>query len=340
MLRIISALILLVSSLTAVADTVKLADNAPDAYTVVKGDTLWDISGRFLKEPWRWPEVWHMNREQIKNPHWIFPGQTIYLDRNGPSLSLNKPGEGAAEGVAGTVRLQPQIHASEISPIPSVAVSAIAPFLTRPLVVTDGDLAGYGTIVATDEGRLNVGADDVIFAKDLVQGVDDWEVYRRPEPLVDPVTNEVLGNEAIYLGTARLTEPGVPATLRITSSEREISVGDRLIPAVKPDIVSFVPHAPSGKLEGRVIKMHDSLFHSGKYSVIAVGVGRHDGIEAGHVLGIYQTRPDAVYRGETFQLPEQRIGLLFIFRVFDRVSYGLIVESSGPVKISDMVRQP
>jgi hypothetical protein len=307
---------------------------------VVKGDTLWDISGRFLKEPWRWPEVWHMNREQIKNPHWIFPGQTVYLDRNGPSLSLNKPGEGAAEGVAGTVRLQPQIHASEISPIPSVTVSAIAPFLTRPLVVTDGDLAGYGTIVATDEGRLNSGADDVIFAKDLVEGVDDWEVYRRPEPLVDPVTNEFLGNEAIYLGTARLIESGVPATLRITSSEREIGVGDRLIPAVKPDILSFAPHAPSGKVEGRVIKMHDSLFHSGKHSVIAVGVGRHDGIEAGHVLGIYQTRPDAVYRGETFQLPEQRIGLLFIFRVFDRVSYGLIVESSGPVKISDMVRQP
>jgi hypothetical protein len=339
MLRIISALILLFSSLTAVADTVKLADNAPDSYTIVKGDTLWDISGRFLKQPWRWPEVWRLNREQIKNPHWIYPGQVIYLDRNGPYLSFNKPGD-----VSGTEKLGPKIYQSDINPIPSVPLNAIDAFLTQPLVVQEGDQVKFGTIVATEEGRLNTGSGDTIFAKNIPQGVDSWQVYRRAEPIVDPVTNKLLGYEALYLGTARVMQDGNPATLQITSSDREIGVGDRLVPAVKPETLAFVPHAPQGKVEGRIVRMHDNLFHAGKYAVVGISAGRTAGLEPGHVLAIYRTRAPATYdldgSKEHYDLPEQRIGLLFVFRVFDQISYGLIVESDGPVKISDMVRQP
>lgn len=338
MLRIISALILLVSSLTAAADTVKLAENAPDSYTVVKGDTLWDISGRFLRQPWRWPEVWRLNREQIRNPHWIYPGQVIYLDRNGPYLSFSKPGE------AGTEKLGPKIYSSDINPIPSVNMNAIAPFLTQPLVVEEGEQANQATIVATAEGRINAATGDTIFAKNIKAGTDNWQIYRRAEPIRDPVSSEVLGYEALSLGTARVAQDGTPAELQITSAEREIGVGDRLLPAAKPETLSFVPHAPQGKVEARIVRMVNDLAHGGKYSIIAVSAGRSAGIEPGHVLAIYRTRNDVQYdldgSKETYKLPEERMGLLFVFRVFDRISYGLVVESNGPVKLADMVRQP
>ncbi len=338
MLRIISVLVLLFSSLGAVADTLKLADNAPDSHTVVKGDTLWGISGRFLQQPWRWPEVWRLNRVQIRNPHWIYPGQVVYLDRSGPYLSLDKPGD------TGTQKLQPGIHESDIKPIASVPLDAIDAFLTQPLVAADGDQMQQATIVATEEGRLNTSKGDTIFARNVPPSVYDWQVYRRAEPIIDPLTSELLGYEALYLGTARVRQGGEPATLQITSSEREIGVGDRLVPAVEPETLAFLPHAPQGKVEARVVRMHDNLFHAGKYAVLGIGAGRNAALEPGHVLAIYRTRADATYdhegKPETYKLPEQRIGLLFVFRVFDRVSYGLVVDSDGPVKIADMVRQP
>ncbi len=339
MLRIISALILLVSSLTAAADTVKLAENAPDSYTVVKGDTLWDISGRFLKQPWRWPEVWRLNRQQIRDPHWIYPGQVVYLDRNGPYLSFGKPGE-----AAGTERLRPKIHESDINPIPSVQMSAIMPFLTQPLVVEPREQADQATVVATEEGRINSATGDTIFAKNVQAGIDKWQIYRRADPIRDPVTNDVLGYEALYLGTARVLQDGHPAELQITSSEREVGVGDRLLPAAQPETIAYVPHAPQGQIEGRIVRMVNDLAHGGKYSIIAVSAGRNAGLEPGHVLAVYRTRADARYdldgHKEAYKLPEERTGLVFIFRVFDHISYGLIVESNGPVKLADMVRQP
>lgn len=341
MVRIISALLLAISAFAASADTVQLAENAPDSYTVVKGDTLWDISGRFLKHPWRWPEVWRLNRDQIRNPHLIYPGQVVYLDRTGPSLSLSAPGGG---GAGGTVKLSPKVHEEAISPIPSVPLSAIEPFLSQPLIVSEGDIVQHGTIVATQEGRLLVGPGDTFFAKGIRAGVADWQVYRRATPLTDPVTKELLGYEALYLGSARVSEEGSPAALQVLSVEREINPGDRLIPFGKQEMMSFVPRAPASPVAGRIVKIHDSLYHTGKYSVVAVNTGRNRGIEPGHVLAIYRTRPDAAYnldgKKETFTLPEERIGLLFVFRVFEKAAYALVVESSGPVKVTDAVRQP
>jgi len=343
MIRIISALAFAFCTATAMADTVKLADNAPDSYRVVKGDTLWGISGKFLKHPWRWPEVWRINREQIRNPHWIYPGQTIYLDRNGPngpSLSFTKPGSGHG----GTVKLHPEVRSESLDPIASVPLHEIEPFLIRPLVLTDDDLANHGTIVATQENRLLPSSGDLVFAKNIKKGIPDWQIYRRAEPLRDPVTKELLGYEATYLGSARAKEEGNPATLEITSIDREISVGDRLLPAVRQASMSFVPHAPEGKVNGRVIKMHDSLYHTGRYNVLAVNLGSRAGIEPGHVLALYRSRDKAKYdldgKKEEFTLPEERIGLIFVFRVFDRVSYAVVLESVGAIKVTDTVRQP
>ncbi len=343
MFRIISALALAlglsVASASAVADTVKLADNAPDSYTVVKGDTLWDISGKFLKHPWLWPQVWRLNREQIKNPHWIYPGQTIYLDRSGPYLTTTPPsGDGA------TVKLKPQVRAEDLSPIASVPLHRIEAFLSRPLFVSENDLAGSATIVASDDNRLLNGPGDTIFARNVTAGVSDWQIYRRAQPLKDPVTNELLGYEAAYLGSARVVQDGSPATLEITSVQREVNTGDRMLPAGKPEIMSYVPHAPSGKVEARIVKVHDGIQYTGKYSIVTISAGRAAGLEPGHVLAIYRTRGDAKYdmdgKNETIALPEERYGALFVFRVFDRVAYALVVESAGPVKVADAVRQP
>lgn len=342
MFRIISALALAlgltVASASAVADTVKLADNAPDAYTVVKGDTLWDISGKFLKHPWLWPQVWRLNREQIKNPHWIYPGQTIYLDRTGPYLSTTPPGSGD------TVKLQPQVRVEDVSPIPSVPLSRIEPFLTRPLFVSENDLTGSATIVASDDARLLNGPGDTIFARNVTTGVRDWQIYRRAQAIKDPVTNELLGYEAAYLGTARVLQDGAPATLEVTSVQREVNAGDRMLPAGKAEIMSLVPRAPAGKVDARIVKVHDGIQYTGKYSVVTISAGRAAGIEPGHVLAIYRNRGDAKYdadgKNETIKLPDDRYGLIFVFRVFDRVSYALVMESGGPVKVADAVRQP
>ncbi|GAA5174786.1 LysM peptidoglycan-binding domain-containing protein [Niveibacterium umoris] len=343
MLRIISVLALTLglftASVSAVADTVKLAENAPDSYTVVKGDTLWDISGKFLKHPWLWPQVWRLNREQIKDPHWIYPGQTIYLDRSGPYLTTTPPG---ASG--DTVKLKPQVRVEDISPIPSVPLHRIEPFLTRPLFVSEKDLAGSATIVASDDARLLNGPGDTIFGRDVTAGVRDWQIYRRAQPVKDPVTNELLGYEAAYLGTARVMQEGAPATLQVTSVQHEVNAGDRMLPAAKADIMSFVPHAPSGNVDARIVKVHDGIQYTGKYSVVTISAGRAAGVEPGHVLAVYRNRGDAKYdmdgKKETIKLPDERYGLIFVFRVFDRVAYALVMESGGPVKVADSVRQP
>lgn len=342
MFRIISALAFAFFTATAQADTVKLADNAPDSYRVVKGDTLWDISGKFLKHPWLWPQVWRLNREQIRNPHWIYPGQMIYLDRSGPYLTLKKPGQHNGDG--GTVALHPQVRSEDLNAIPSVPLRVIEPFLTRPLLLAKDDQAKGPTIIATQENRLLPSVGDLVFAKDVPQGISDWQVYHRAEALKDPVTGELLGYEAAYLGTAHVTQEGKPATLAITSIDHEIATGDRLLPAAGRASMSFVPHAPEGKLSGRVVKMHDTLEYAGKYNILAINLGSRAGIEPGHVLALYRSRDKARYdldgKKEEFTLPEERIGLIFVFRVFERASYAIVMESSGVVKVTDSVRQP
>jgi hypothetical protein len=340
MIRIISVLAFAFFTATAQADTVKLADNAPDSYKVVKGDTLWDISGKFLKHPWLWPQVWRLNREQIRNPHWIYPGQVIYLDRSGPYLTLKKPGSHGGD----TLKLHPQVRSEGLNAIPSVPLHVIEPFLTRPLLIAKDDLAKHGTIVATQENRLLPSKGDTVYAKNITKGISDWQVYQRAEALKDPVTGELLGYEANYLGAAQVTEEGTPATLEITSIDREIGIGDRLLPAVDKTSMSFVPHAPEGKLNGRIVKMHDTLEHAGKNSVLAINLGSRAGIEPGHVLALYRSHDKVKYdldgKKEEFKLPEERIGLIFVFRVFDRVSYAIVMESTGVVKVADSVRQP
>jgi hypothetical protein len=345
-----------------------LRPDAPERYVVVPGDTLWGISGRYTDSPWRWPELWGMNREQIQNPHLIYPGFVILLDREKGQLTIGAPGTGvpatgvpgaAAPGQAvtrgptGSVRLEPRVRAESLArqEIPSIPASAIEPFLTRPLVIEPDGLDKAPTIVATQADRVVLATGNTAYVRGIGDASQEsWYVYRRGGPLVDPDTNHVLAYEAIYLGTAQLTRGGNPATVVLTSAVQEVGAGDKLIAAGVPQPINYAPHAPPTYLKGRVMSIYGGLGkvgEAGPQQVITVNRGKADGIEVGHVLALYSlggvvtdtTRP----RGDPsaqIKLPDERSGLAFVFRVFERVSYALIMQVTRPVNPLDVVQTP
>src|SRR5262245_41785095 len=222
--------------------------DAPDQYVVQRGDTLWGIAGKFLSEPWRWPDVWRLNKDQIRNPHLIYPGNVVRFDRATGTLSIDRPEP--------RVRVEPL--AAEA--IPTIPLKVIEPFLARPLVIEHGGLDAAPRIVATQEGRFNIGAGSRAYVDGLANTKETlWQVYRPGLALVDPDTNEALGYEAIYLGTARLTRQGnktEPATVAILSAVQEISDGDRLVVAPQPQIFSFAPRAPDKPVRARIMSIY------------------------------------------------------------------------------------
>ncbi len=346
MIRIIFSVFVCIAALlsgNAWAAGATLADDAPDSYTVVKGDTLWGISGRFLKQPWRWPEVWRMNKAQIRNPHLIDPGQVVLLDRSGPWLSVGR----RVGGSSGTTneKLYPQIYVEGVSAaIPSIPLKDIEPFLNHPLIIDQTRLEGSATIIATDTSRVYMGAGDTVFAKNVPEDIDSWQVYRPARALTRPGTDEIIAYEAVHLGSARVTKHGNPATLELISANEEIGTGDLMLPSERPTVFSYVPHEPDTPIAGQLISIHRGVVETGKMNIIALDVGARDGLEAGHVLALYRNRGTAEFNDdgvkEKFVLPEKRYGLAFVFRVFDRVSYALVMESDGPVTIGDSLRNP
>ncbi len=343
MVRIISALILAVTAVCAsAADPLQLVDNPPDRHIVVKGDTLWDISGKFLKQPWRWPEIWQMNRDQIKNPHLIYPGDVVLLDMSSgsPRLRLGK------KVGAGTGKLQPTVYSKPIQQVvPSIPPNAIEPFISQPLVIEDGELNTGVKIVAMQEDRMLVGTGDSFYASGIPDAsVEKWHVFRKGKPLKDPGTGKIIAYEAFFLGNARLVKPGEPALLRVSLAKEEIARGDRLIPAPEPEIISYVPHRPEQDVSARVLGIYGGLREGGANSVVALNVGKNDGMEIGHVVALYRKRvsldvDDSGRRTET-PVPDERYGLAFVFRVFKGISYALVVESSKAVIVGDTARNP
>ena len=323
----------------AQARPVELAPDAPDRHTVVKGDTLWGIAAKFLKDPFRWPEVWKMNAEQVRNPHLIYPGQLVILDRSGaePRLRLGQ-----------VVKLSPQVRA-EVPPqeIPAIPAQAIEPFLSQPLVIDPATLENAPRIVALQEDRVYGGNGDLAYASGVDPKIGQWQVYKPGQPLRDPDSGEALGIEAVFLGNARVSgAPGQDTTpLTIVSARQEIARGDRLVPASRPEIMSYMPHPPAQPVEGRVLKLYDNAGVGGRNSIVAISRGKQDGLEMGHVLALYSAGRTVTNRfgdskPQTHTLPEERYGLMFVFRVFERVSYALITDAAQPVVAGDRVRQP
>ena len=342
MVRIISALILAVTAACAsAAEPLELVDNPPDRHIVVRGDTLWDISGKFLKKPWRWPEIWRMNRDQIKNPHLIYPGDVIMLD-----LSDGTPRLRHGKSLSGSGKLQPQVYSEAIQQvIPSIPPNVIEPFISKPLVIEPGAHDGEARIVATAEDRILVANGDEAFVTGIPDAsIEKWHVFRPGKPLKDPETGEVIAHEAFFLGHARLVKPGEPATIRIVQAKEEIGRGDYLLPSPPPEIISYVPHRPEQEVAAKVVSIYGGVDEGGANSVVALNRGRNDGLEVGHVLALYRNRVsiavDADGRRTFTPIPEERYALAFVFRVFDGIAYGLVVEASKSVIVGDSARNP
>lgn len=355
-----------------------MQEGAPDRYVVQRGDTLWSISGRYLKEPWRWPELWKMNQEQVKNPNLIFPGDVIVLDRSGDQAQLRLV-------QLETAKMEPKVRSepSARNAVPSISPAVIEPFLSKPLVVSADELDGAARIVATSESRVTLGAGDRAYVRGIAKNKgDQWQIFRRGDPLIDPETKEILGYEATYLGDARVRQHGEVATIDIVRSVQEIYQDDRLVPLGKQTpVFAYVPHPPKTPVKGRIISAYGSLQETGPLSIVALSKGSKDGLDVGTVLAIERsqtnvrynlrteplfgrsgpsgsdsprvyysqtippreklmTRGEPVTRDGIAQLPDERYGLLMVFRTFDRASFALVMEASRPVAVSDFVTNP
>ena len=353
----------------------ELAPNAPDNYTVKRGDTLWAIAGMFLKSPWRWPELWGMNMAEIRNPHRIYPGQQLYLERlNGRAL-LRMGQAPAGSEPTDALRVSPRVRIEPLAgdgAVPTLKTHLIEPFLAEPIIVDEGTLKAAPRIVAAPPERFLITRGDRAYARGvaaepLMQRTpgrsDEYRVFREAIPLKDPVTNTILGYEAKYVGRASLvrsessemvrTASGssesmvVPATIDIVSAKEEMRVGDRLLPEPPRQFQTYVPHAPSAPVvNGAIVSVYgDAVSYAGQNQVVVINKGTADGIETGHVMAILKNGGILVDRSQdgerkTLKLPDERNGLLMVFRPYERLSYALILEINDTVKVGDRLVNP
>lgn len=344
-----------------VSRPVELKPDYPQQYVVVKGDTLWDISARFLMDPWMWPQLWYYN-PQISNPHLIYPGDIltiIFIDgkpvmqvtRNGRVVTgaTALPSEVTSSGQSyPTVKLSPRIREQGLdNAIPTISIDAIGPFLSRPRIVSRDELEQAPYVMAHEDDRMMSGGGYKIYARGLKeQGLQgDYVAVRAGQVYRNPKNNDdILGYEAIYLGDVRLTRFGDPSTMQVTDSARELLRGDRLIP--KGDEVrehSFAPQAPAQKVDGEIIAVLDGVNMIGPFQVVVLNLGRQDDVVPGHVLAVEQAGNkvrDIVAGGDRVTLPTERAGTVMIFRVFDRVSYALVMDATRTIHLHDQVTNP
>ncbi len=342
MVRIISALLLAATTLACSADEgPALVANPPERHIVVPGDTLWGVSGKFLQHPWRWPEIWRLNKEQVANPHRIYPGDVIMLDlsQGNPRLKLAKPLTPA--------RLQPQVYSEPVrhDSIPSIPPNAIEPFISRPLIIEAGELEKVPRILAAEENRVLIAGGDLAFVKGMERDdIEKWQVFRPGKALKDPDSGEVVAHEAFFLGDARLIQAGEPAVVKIVRAKEEITRGDRLLPTPAQEIITYAPHRPDREIGARVMSIYGGLNEAAVNSVISLNRGSRDGLEIGHVLALFRKRTaadhDANGKRTSTSLPEQRYALVFVFRVFERVAYALVMEAARSVIVGDAARNP
>ncbi len=384
----IISMILLVGLLygpSANAASVELQSNMPDRYIVVPGDTLWGLASRFLKDPWRWPEIWGLNEEEIKNPHKIYPGDLIVLERtpDGNRLRLIK-GETVEERLSPLV----QVEKTKVGAIPSIPVAAIEPFLSQPLVIEKNGLENAPSVLGASDYRVAFSKGDLVYAKDMPKDKGLlWQIFRPGKALIDPehdttstiwsdvaeylvLTNrnndvyffdewgrsgEILGYEATYLGDAKVEKFDDVSSISIVRSVQEIYKGDRLVLAPPTMFTNYVPHAPDKEIEGRIISVYGGVTEIGKDSIVVLSKGKLDGLEMGNVMAIYKTNQSqtsgdsqvvsrsyeiGTTKRETVELPKERAGLVFIFRVFERVSYALVMQTTQPIRMLDIVQTP
>lgn len=335
------ALLLLAAGGLAQA-AVELKDGHPDRYTVVKGDTLWDISGKFLREPWKWPEIWHAN-PQIQNPHLIYPGDTlslVYVDGQ-PRLMLNR-GESR-----GTIKLSPKVRSTPMAEaIPTIPLEKINSFLlSNRIVDTPEQFEGQPYIVAGNAERVVSGAGDRIYARGTFEeGQPVYGIFRQGRIYTDPDTKEFLGINADDIGTGEVVaEEGDIATMSLLRTTQEVRLGDRLFPTEERAVNStFMPSAPSSDIQGLILDVPRGVTQIGQFDVVTINKGKRDGLAEGNVLAVYKTGETVRDRvtGESVKIPDERSGLLMVFRTYEKLSYGLVLAASRQLAVMDKVRNP
>jgi hypothetical protein len=326
-----------------------IAPNAPESYVVKRGDTLWGIAKTFLRDPWFWPEIWQVN-PHIQNPHLIYPGDTlrlVYIDGR-PQIMLQR---GDAARVLPRVRSQPLEGA-----VTTIPYDTVAAFMSKPSVLTDEQIKGAPYVLATRDNHVLMADGNTLYARGFSASPDlgaHYSVVRVGEALRDPDDNRILGYNGVFTGAAHITRLGDPATLIMTESSRETEAGDKLFPSSVDVPLDFVPSSPKVKVDGRIIAVTDGVALIGQYQVVAINRGARDGLAPGNVLAVFdagETMRDTENRGflggvsrlvaKKVRLPDERSGTFMVFKTFDRLSFGLIMEASDVIQVADRVENP
>ncbi len=337
----------------AFATQVQMKEGAPDVYYVKKGDTLWDISNVFLNDPWLWPEIWHIN-PQIENPHLIYPEDKLSLvmvngekrvtvterTHSGNVVKMS-PGE-----VNGSKHISPRVRITPVdAAIPAIPLEKINPFLTKSRVVTKQIIEDGPYVIAGNNKRLLTGPGDTLYARgNFEEDNRVFGIYRPGKPFIDPETKEVLGLEAMEVGSGRVVKLDEDiATFLVNKVREEIRINDRLLPREEEVVTArFEPHAPKEDIEGLVISIENGVTQFGPWDIVAINRGERDEMEVGHILAISQTGEvvkDHI-QNQTLQLPDERAGLMMIFRTFEKMSFGIVLKADRPLYIGDKVHKP
>jgi hypothetical protein len=378
---VIFALLTLTTSQAFAEDKKKCAlrPDAPEKHVVAKGDTLWGLSTKFLELPWCWPEVWGMNSEQIRNPHWIFPGQIIYIDHaagklrlaspaGAPTVTPNTPppvasaapstmmprvmpsGPGAAPSDA---RVSPKIYSTPVDKngLSSIDPKVIEPFLSQVVVVEEKELKNAPRIVGTMDGRVKLGQGDRAYVRGVLDGHGVFNVFRPVEPLRDPDTGKVIGYEASHVGVIQLKheskDPKEAHSFDVIEANKEMEFGDRLIFRPQHALVNYVPHPPEKPVSARIVSIYDGVEHAGQGTIVSINRGTNHGMEVGVVLNTFRLgvvltdkTDSSFFFKSKVKFPDEESGSIFVFRVFKNVSYGLIMEAKNLIGVGDVVRSP
>jgi len=317
----------------------------PDRYTVMPGDTLWDIASMFLQDPWYWPEIWQIN-PQVANPHLIYPGDVLslaYLDGQ-PVIQVER----GTASAAGVTRLSPRVRSEPLEQaIPTIPFETLRAFLSRPAVVESSQLETLPYVFAQDEGLIGAAGDNVYVRGTGAPAGSVFSLVHLGDPLVDPDDNDVIGYEGIYVGQGVIRQSGDPSTMLLTDSAREALNGDYLLAEEQQTPVNYFPRAPESQVDGRIISVVDGISLIGQYQVVVINRGALHGLEPGHVLQAFRAgevvTDEVGGRGlfrEKVRLPDKPAGTMMVFRTFDRMSYALVMEAISEMRVLDSVRNP
>jgi LysM repeat protein len=323
--------------LTEVGNPVPLAEGHPNEYVVQVGDTLWDIAAKFLDDPWYWPEIWYVN-PNIENPHLIYPGDVlglVWIDGQ-PRITNVR---------ASTYRLSPQARVTPLTEaVTSIPYESISAFLSSGVVLEKDEADGLPYLLDTRGDHLVASAGNEIYVRGLENDMPGarYSVIHIGDPLIDPDNDDVVGYQGIWVGDGTLRRGGDPATVGLTDSAQEALIGDRLVPEQTDIPLNFFPKAPAGNIDGRIMSVVGGVTQIGQYQVVVMNRGASDGLTVGDVLTVFRAGDEVEDRveGGTVTLPDEEAGTVMVFKVYDGISYGLVMEATQAIHIYDAVRNP